>query len=157
MKRLSLLLIVAAIGGAYIAGYWPEHRARVADERSLDSMRAELEHLAARNRLCGLQAQLVDLLATVEARDYGTAQTQTSTFFDAVRAETRRHHPDDVATALERILAQRDAATIAITHNDPAAGELFRGALTRLRAVLGEAPRRPTSTSSTSPSPPAIP
>lgn len=156
MKRVLVVLTLGAIGAAYFVGYWPERQARVASERALEAMRANLERAEARNRLYGLQSQLIDLLAAVEARNFGDAQRKATAFFDLVRAEAGRPDQSHAGKPLEGILAGRDSLTIAITQNDPAALEMLRGAMTRLRAALGEAPAdvgTGTSPSPTVPSP----
>lgn len=153
MKRLLVVLTLAAIGAAYVAGYWSERQARAASERALEAMRANLERAEARNRLYSLQSQLIDLLATVESRNFGEAQGKATAFFDLVRAEAGRPDQSQAGKTLEEILAGRDSVTIAITQNDPAALEMLRGTMTRLRAALGEA--LPHVGTGTSPSPAA--
>lgn len=153
MRRVLVVLTLAAIGAAYFAGYWSERQARVASERALEAMRANLERAEARNRLYGLQSQLIDLLATVESRNFGEAQGKATAFFDLVRAEAGRPDQSQAGKTLEEILAGRDSVTIAITQNDPAALEMLRGTMTRLRAALGEA--LPHVGTGTSPSPAA--
>jgi len=155
MRRLLVVLTLAAIAAAYIAGYWPEREARVASERALQAMRGDLERAEARNRLYGLQSRLIDLLGTVEARNFGDAQGKATAFFDAVRAEAGRPDQAQVTKALEGTLAGRDSLTIAITQNDPATLEMLRGTMTRLRAALGEAPPHEAAGPSPSPAAPA--
>jgi uncharacterized protein (DUF2267 family) len=155
MKRVLVVLALAAIGAAYFVGYWPERQARVASERTLEAMRANLERAEARNRLYGLQSKLSDLLGTVEARNFGEAQGKATAFFDAVRAEASRSDQAGATKALEGILEGRDSLTIAITQNDPAALEMLRGAMTRVRAALGETPPHEAAGPSPSPAAPA--
>lgn len=155
MRRVLVVLTLAAIGAAYVAGYWPERQARLASEAALQGMRGDLERAEARNRLYGLQSKLIDLLGTVEARNFGEAQVKATAFFDAVRAEAGRPDQAGATKALEGILAARDSLTIALTQNDPAALEMLRGAMTRLRAALGEAPASEAPGPSPSPARPA--
>jgi len=131
-------LIAVVIGLVYFAGYWPQRQAGVASEKVLDLTRVSLEQAEARNRLYGLQSRLIDLLATVEARNFGAAQEQASAFFDAVRAEAERPDQSQVRAALARIGTGRDALTVALTQNDPAALSLAHDAMTQLRVALGD-------------------
>jgi hypothetical protein len=148
MKRVLVVLSLGAVGAAYLAGYWPQRQDRVASEEASAAMRADLERAEARNRLYRLQSQLIDVLATVEARNFGDAQGKATAFFDSVRAEAGRPDQSHVRQALEGIVAGRDPLTIALTQNDPAALEMLHGAMTRLREALGEAtPRVETRTS----------
>ncbi|MEO8499818.1 MAG: hypothetical protein ABI565_02800 [Vicinamibacteria bacterium] len=134
-----VVLITALIGLVYLAGYWPQRQTRLACEKTLDLTRASLERAEARNRLYGLQSRLIDLLATVEARNFGAAQDQASAFFNAVRAEAERPDQSQVRAALVRIGMGRDALTVALTQNDPAALSLVQGAMAQLRVALGDA------------------
>lgn len=151
MKRVLVVLTLVAIGAAYFAGYWPERQARVASERALEAMRANLERAEARNRLYGLQSQLIELMAAVEARNFGAAQGKATAFFDSARAEAGRPDQAYAVETLEGILAGRDSLTIAITQNDPAALEMLRGAMTRLRGALGQPPLPATPSAAPSP------
>jgi hypothetical protein len=156
MKRVLVVLvlgifILGAIGAAYLAGYWPRHQQGVACEAALQAMRANLERAQARNRLYGLQSQLIGLLVTVEARNFGDAQGKATAFFDSVRAEAGRPDQGDARRVLEDIAAERDSLTVALTQNDPVALEMLHGAMTRLREALGEAP--PGVETGTSPMP----
>ena len=140
MKRVFVVLALAAIGIAYFAGYWPQRQYRVASEKALDSTRASLERAEARNRLYGLQSQLIDLLGTVEARNFGDAQGKATAFFDGVRAEAGRPDQRHARETLEGIVAERDSLTVALTTNDTAAVEMIRGIMTRLRQALDDTP-----------------
>ncbi len=140
MKKIFGALIVAVIGIAYFAGYWPERQNRLAAEATMEATRANLERAEAHNRLYGLQSQLIQLLTTVEARNFGDAQGQATAFFNAARTEADRPDQNRARPALESICAGRDAMTVALTQNDPAALEMLRGAMARLREALGEGP-----------------
>jgi len=138
MKKSLVGLALVAVVVAFFLGYWPANRARAAAERALETTQASLERAEARNRLYGLQSKIVDLLATVEARNFGDAQSKASAFFDAVRTEAARPDQGQARRALEGILAERDATTSALTQSDPATAVLLHGAMARLRSALGE-------------------
>jgi hypothetical protein len=155
MKRVLVVITVGAIGAAYLAGYWPQRQGRVASQEALAAMGASLERSQARNRLYGLQSQLVALRATVEARNFGDAQGEAGAFFDSVRAEAGRRDQSHARQALEGIAAGRDSLTVALTQSDPAALEMVQGAMTRLGDALEAAPGVETGMGSapTAPSP----
>ncbi|MEO8361932.1 MAG: hypothetical protein ABI672_18005 [Vicinamibacteria bacterium] len=139
MKLRVGLLVLVLLGSAYLAGYWPERQALTASEKTLELTRASLDRAEARNRLYGLQSKLIDLLAAVEARNFGDAQARASVFFDAVRAEANQPDQSQGKAALERIGSGRDTLTVALTQNDPSALSLVQGAMTQLRVALGDA------------------
>lgn len=140
MKTPFILLTLSAIVVAFLAGYWPQRQDRLAAEGSLEMATASLERAEARNRLYALQSKLVDLVASVEARNFGDAQGKATLFFDAVRTEATQPDQIQAKGVLEGILAGRDPLTSALTQNDPAARELLHGAMARLRQALGEPP-----------------
>jgi hypothetical protein len=140
MRKSHVGLTLIAIVVAFCVGYWPASRGRGAAEQALERAQASLERSEARNRLYGLQSKLVDLLATVEARNFGDAQGKATVFFDAVRNEAPQPDQSPARAALESILAERDAITSALTRDDPATPNLIHGVMTRLREALGEPP-----------------
>lgn len=140
MKTSFIVLALAAAGAAFFAGYWPARQDRLAAERSLEAAEGKLLRAEGLNRLYALQSKLVDLQATVDARNFGDAQAKSTIFFDAVRTEATRPEQAHVRGALESILAGRDGLTGALTQNDPAARELLNSAMARLRGALGEPP-----------------
>ncbi|HET7293710.1 MAG TPA: hypothetical protein VFM88_14895 [Vicinamibacteria bacterium] len=140
MTRALLILAVLVAGAAYVLGSWPQRQARLAAERELQETRTRLTHAEARIRLYALLSRLLALLGSVEARNYGDAQGQSTAFFDAVRREADDAEQAGARAPLEQIHADRDRVTIALTRADPAALEMLRGAMARLRAALGEAP-----------------
>lgn len=138
MKKSHVGFVLVALAAAFLLGYWPASRARGAAEQALAATQASLERSEARNRLYGLQSNVVDLLATVEARNFGDAQVKASAFFDAVRMEAARPEQGPARRELESILAERDATTGALTQGDPSTSVLLHGAMARLRTALGE-------------------
>ena len=138
MKKSLVALVLVALVAAFFLGYWPANRARSAAESALAASQASLERAEARNRLYGLQSTVVDLLATVEARNFGDALRKASAFFDAVRTESTRPDQSQARGALESILAERDATIGALTQSDPATAVMLHGVMSRLRSALGE-------------------
>ncbi|MBK5256371.1 MAG: hypothetical protein JJE39_10095 [Vicinamibacteria bacterium] len=155
MKTIIGVLALAAIGVAYFVGYWPERQSRLATETTLEATRANLEQAQARNRLYGLQSKLIELLTTVEARNFGEAQGQSTVFFNEVRTEAGRPDQSQVRSILEGIVAGRDTLTVALTQNDPATLDMLHALMARLREALGETP--PPAATEPIPSPSAVP
>lgn len=155
MKKALIVLALAAVGIAYFAGYWPQRQDRVASERALDVARASLERAEARNRLYGLQSQLLDLLATVEARNLGDAQGKATAFFNGVRAESGRPDQSHARKTLEGIVAGRDSLTVALTQNDSTTLDMLHGTMTHLRQALGDVSTEVETPPSPSPAVPA--
>jgi len=150
MKKILTLLVLAAIGGAYVAGYWPEHEHRAAIQTQIEASAARLASAEAQLRLCQLEGRLLALIETVEDKNYGSAQTLASAFFDAVRAESARQ-PAAGTAALTVVLAERDRVTAGLAQADPDTEQLLRTALDALRGSLGQ-PRRPTPPAPSDPS-----
>lgn len=152
MRKSHVGLTLIAIVAAFCLGYWPASRDRRVAEQALERAQASLERSEARNRLYGLQSRLVDLIATVEARNLGDARGKASIFFDAVRTEAARPDQSQARGQIESILAERDATTSALTRDDPATVDRLRGVMARIRDALGE-PASPVP----APTPPAPP
>lgn len=139
MKRglagLALLLIAAA----YIAGYWPERQRRVALDDSVASLRAQLDEAEARLRAARLLGELLNVTDAVAARNFGQAQTLSSRFFDDVGNEATRTPLQDIRSALETILRDRDAVTRALALGEADVMQTLRSMQVRLREALGYA------------------
>ena len=136
MKRYFAVMVVFLAGLAYLAGYWPERQRRQALEGQLTSLRAELAEAQARVRLGGLLGQLLAAEDAVSAQNYGQAQTLSSEFFDAVRAEATRTAAGSFKDALEKIVRMRDPVTVSLTRGEPQALVLSRDAEALVRNTL---------------------
>ncbi len=150
MKKLLASLLV--IGATYLAGYWPERLKRVAAEGSFHEQQTRLAEAQARVRAGELLGRILNLEDAVVARNYGLAQEQSTSFFDALGTEAARSQPAPVSAALQATLTMRDVVTAALVRADPAALELVRGAESRLREGLGYAPP-PSATPTATPTP----
>jgi hypothetical protein len=155
MKKVLSVVVVAAVGGAYLYGWWPQRERRLAAEARVASLERELAAAQSRVRLAELHGQLLGLIDVVSEKNYGQAQALSTRFFDAARAEAGRTSEAAHRAALEAILAMRDAVTAALTQGDPASLAQLHDAESRLRRALGyplPAPAAPAP-----PSPPATP
>jgi hypothetical protein len=148
MKRFLVVLVVAilvvgAIGAAVLAGYWPEHQRRQALAGELSDLRVELAEATARVRLGELLGELLALEDAIAAQDYGQAQAQASTLFDAARAEVTRVEAGPSRAALEQVVRLRDPVTAGLARGEAStlarveeAEALVRGALGYPRPVM---------------------
>ena len=130
-------VVVLVIGLAYVAGYWPEHRQRVALEADAAVLRERLADSEARVRMGRLLGELLNIREAVGSLNYGNAQQLSSTFFDSVRAEASITPVAAFKTALEAVLQARDQVTAALARGDQAALEPLRRSELQLREVLG--------------------
>lgn len=129
--RIALTILLVCSLGAFAAGWWPEHRDRVALEQQLRQVEAKQAELDTDSRIGRLQIRLLSLLDLVHANNYAAAQSAASAFFDAVRAEqARTGGPPE----LDKILAQRDAVTVALSRSDASVEDTLRA----MRALLGQ-------------------
>jgi hypothetical protein len=142
MKKILTVLVFASIAAAYLAGYWPEHQRRVAAETLAAAHAAKLASAEGQVRLAQIEGQLLALIETVEAQNYGSAQRLASAFFDAAQTELARQPDAGGTAALTAVLGVRDRVTASLIQADPKTLELLEGALDGLRGALGQ-PRRP--------------
>jgi hypothetical protein len=132
-------LAIGAIGAAALAGYWPEHQRREALAEQLSDVRVELTEATARVRLGELLGQLLALEDAVAAQDYGQAQTQASTLFDAARVEVTRVEAGPSRAALEQVVQLRDPVTAGLARGEPATLARVEEAEALVRGALGYA------------------
>ena len=117
------MLMLLSVGGAFGLGWWSEHQRRIAVELELRDIQARFATSESNVHVCQLQDQLLSLLDLVDAKNYGAAQSASTAFFDRVRAETvgAADRPE-----FDKILAQRDAVTAALTRSDPLIADTLR-------------------------------
>lgn len=135
--KLALMILLVCTLGAFGLGWWPEHRERVGLERQLEQVRAELASSESDARISRLQIQLLSLLDLVHANNYAAAQSAASAFFDAVRAAQAR---TGGLPELGKILAQRDAVTVALSRSDSSVEDNLRA----MRALFAQIQPPPT-------------
>jgi hypothetical protein len=134
MRKAGIVAAVAVVvvAGAYLAGYLPERRARIAGERELTAIREELLAAQQRVRLNELLGRALMLKEAAQRQNYGQALELSSTFFDAVLAERKRAGDGE----LDEILAMRDGVTAALAKADPATVDTLHRVEVRLRQAL---------------------
>jgi len=129
--------VVVLIGLAYVGGYWPEHRQRVALDADIATLREQLAESEARVRMGRLLGEVLNIREAVVTLNYGQAQELSSRFFDSVRAEASATPVAAFKVAFEAVLQTRDQVTAALARGDQAAGESLRRSELQLREALG--------------------
>jgi len=137
MKRFLAAAVIVVGAAAYVAGYWPEQQRRMALEREVAALRAQVTDLEARVRAGRLLGQLLNVTEAVAALNYGQAQTLSSTFFDDVRTEAARAPGEEMRSALEGVHQRRDAVTSALARGDASVMDTLRTIQLKLRELLG--------------------
>ena len=129
------VLVIAVV--AYVAGFWPEHRRVLDGQARIGALEQQLAVAEGRIRLAETLGRLLRLSDAVAVRNYGEAATLSSSFFDAIRAESSSAAPPEVQAVLQQILKTRDQVTTAIAATDPALATLLKEHERTLRRSLG--------------------
>jgi hypothetical protein len=139
MTKTRVLMIagIILIGGAYLAGYWPEHRRVLEGRARLQQLEAESAADAAQVRLGHVLGHLLAASDAVAAQNYGAAATLASAYFDRVAEEARRAPDPEVQQVLDRIQQTRDRVTAELARAEPSVRETLRQQEIALRRVLG--------------------
>jgi hypothetical protein len=137
MKGLLVIAAAAVVAGAYLAGYWPERRVRIAAQAEVGALETRLATAEARVRVGELLGRALTLKEVVMRQNYGQGLELSSPFFDAVRAETARPASSGLTDGLNEVLAMRDGVTAALAKADPQVVDTLHGIELRLRRALG--------------------
>lgn len=135
-----LLVVVALVAAAYVAGFWPQRERISVLQAENVTLQQRVEAAEARVRAGVLLGELLALKEVVQNMNYGQARALSSPFFEHVRAEAGRTPDAGLRQALESILALRDPVTVALTQGDAAAFGHLRESERRLRLALGYPP-----------------
>jgi hypothetical protein len=136
-KRLAAIAAVVLAGGAFLAGYMPERRLRMAAESQSRLLEDRLAAAEARIRLGEILGEVLTIKETAMRQNYGLAQELSSPFFDRVGAEAARTRDDAFRDALTEVLGRRDGVTAALTKADAGVVEVLHAIELRLRRALG--------------------
>jgi hypothetical protein len=136
MKRALLIIVAVLIVGAYVGGYWPQHRRLIQVEAQNRELQAQLESANARIRLGEVLGQALRVSDAISVRNFGEAASLSSAYFDRVRQEALVQ-PPDAKQALDRILQSRDEVTAALARTDQAVSAPLEGQQLELRKALG--------------------
>jgi hypothetical protein len=142
-RKWALIAVIAALV-AFLVGFgWQFLRAHGLSG-DLDTARREAT-------FNGLEGTLG--AATIEAQrgSYELARQHTSDFYSGLQAAID-NAPEGSASALQQILAERDAMITALSRSNPQAGPLLAQTFNRFRAALG----RPVGPQSTEPTTPPV-
>lgn len=146
-----LLVVVALVAAAYVAGFWPQRERISVLQAENVTLQQRVEAAEARVRAGVLLGEMLTLREIVQDMNYGQARSLSSPFFEHVRSEAGRTTDAAVRPALESILALRDPVTVALTQGDAAALGHLRESERRLRQALGYPP--PPAAAAPAPSP----
>ena len=146
VKGLLVIAAAAVLAGAYLTGYWPERRVRIASQTEVGALETRLATAEARIRVGEILGRALTLKEVVMRQNYGQGLELSSPFFDAVRVETARPASSELTDGLNEVLAMRDGVTAALAKADPQVVETLHGIELRLRRALGyPLPPDPTS------------
>jgi len=126
MKRAGVIIGIVLILIAYVFGYWPQHKAAQQAQEQLKIVSARLDEAQSQMYLCRLHIHLLAVIRQTEQKNFGTASTLASSFFDEVRDHVAGTKDASVKSALQSILQQRDAVTAALAKGDPASLSLLQ-------------------------------
>jgi hypothetical protein len=146
-----LLVVVALVAAAYVAGFWPQRERIGALQAENVTLQQRVEAAEAKVRAGALLGELLTLREVVQDMNYGQARGLSSPFFEHARAEAGRTTDVVLKQVLESILALRDPVTVALTQGDAAALGHLRESERRLRQALGYPV--PTAAAAPAPSP----
>ena len=136
-KRIVTIVVVVLMGGAYVAGYLPEHRLRTEADTRARMLEERLAAAEARTRMGELLGEVLTVREVTTRQNYGQAQELSSSFFDRVRSEAAMTPDSTFRDALNEILARRDSVTAALTKAELGVTETLHTVELRLRRTLG--------------------
>jgi len=138
VKKIAIAVAAALIVlvGVYLAGYWPQSRARATAEEQVRTLDGQLIAAQERLRVAELLGQVLTVKEVAARRNYGQAQELSSTFFDAVRIETMSTGDSVLRNALNDVLGRRDVVIAALATSDPAVTEALHELELLLRRAL---------------------
>jgi hypothetical protein len=127
--------VVVAV--AYLAGYWPERRQRLAAETQAGQLQATAAAAEARVRTGELLGRVLTVKELAMRQDYGQALERSSALFDAIRNEAVTIPDTQLRDGLNGALGTRDSITARLAKGEPAAVELLHDIELELRRALG--------------------
>ena len=140
MKKLLIILVLLVVGGAYVAGYWPQRQKLVAAEQNSSQLTQQLAEAQTLVRICHIENQLLAVIEQTESQNYGEAQNQSGRLFDDIRAEAGRAANPTYKQLLDTLQGRRDAVTAGLARADSGTLMVLRQSLKDLRQLLLSAP-----------------
>ena len=134
--RVLLILGVLLVGGAYMAGFWPERQRLSAARSEMQALEERASATEARVRLGEVLGQLLSLVDAVDEQNYGDAAKRASAYFDRVQAEAGKATSPAVRAVLEGVEDTRDSVITGLAKAEPAVREMLREQQRALRRAL---------------------
>jgi hypothetical protein len=136
MKKLLIILVLLVVGGAYIAGYWPQHLRVVAAQENSSQLTQQLAGAQSLVRICHIENELLTVIEQTESQNYGEAQNLSGRLFDDLRTEADQVANPSYKQSLEAILGRRDAVTSGLARADAGTLVVLRQSLKELRQLM---------------------
>jgi hypothetical protein len=140
VRRNQIVAVAAAvvvIAGAFLIGYLPQRRARLAAERQVEALQSQLTAAETRLRLGQLLGRVLTLEEVTMRQNYGQALDLSSSFFNTIRESARDAATSEFSGILNDILSRRDEITVALTKADAMVLQTLHAIELRLRGALG--------------------
>ena len=132
----KLLIVVIAIGLAYVAGYWPQRQKLATMATQTEQLQEQLERAQTVARISYLENTLLSLIDQTENRNYGEAQKLSMMFFDSLQREVGRDKTVEDVSRLQAILSRRDDVTAGLARADTMTLLILQRSLGELRDLL---------------------
>lgn len=136
-RLIGAAVVVIVIAVAYLAGYLPQRRLRLAAETQAGELEARVGAAETRVRIGELLGRALAVKELAIRQDYGQALERSSTFFDAIRRETAMISDTPLRDGLNTALALRDTVTARLAKAEPASVESLHDVELELRRALG--------------------
>lgn len=137
VKLIGAVVAVVVLIAAYLIGYLPERRQRVAAEARAGSLQMTLELAEARLRGAKLLGDLLTVRELVARQDYGQARDRSSALFDAIRREAMTTPVPELRAGLNSALGKRDNITAGLARGEAATASVLHAIELDLRRALG--------------------
>jgi hypothetical protein len=139
MTKMRVLLVLGAvlIGGAYLAGFWPERQRLAAARAEIQALQQRVAASEARVRLGEVLGHLLAVADAIDAQNYGDAAARASAYFERVTAEAQTATDPAVQAVLEGARQTRDTVTAALARAEPTVRETLRQQQLAIRRALG--------------------
>lgn len=136
-RLIGAAVVVIVIAVAYLAGYLPQRRLRLAAETQAGELEARVRTAETRVRTGELLGRALAVKELAIRQDYGQALERSSTFFDAIRRETAMMSDTPLRDGLNTALALRDTVTARLAKAEPTSVESLHDVELELRRALG--------------------
>ena len=134
---IAVVVALAALAGAYLAGQWFERGKRVAAEAQVARLENRLGDAETRLRVAEILGRVLTVKELAMRQDYGLATERSTALFDSIRQETMQIADGVLRDSLRGALNRRDAVIAALARGEPAAVDLLHAVELQLRGALG--------------------